>query len=146
MKKNPFSEQRERILADAICPVVSELRLLDAADLIALLRFERHGSLADLVSSAAELYFHPGTIKFGIGGDYRLDWDQEPEVSLDLEIRPRGVAIYAKLTLGKNLAGIEINHIAFQNPSESPDENTRFMTASLAESRFQYTPPTALAS
>ncbi len=76
MKKNPFSEQRERILADAICPVVSELRLIDAADLIALLRFERHGSLADLVSSAAELYFHPGTIRFGIGGDYRLDWDQ----------------------------------------------------------------------
>ena len=62
MRKNPFSEQREQILAEAIRPVASELRLVDAADLISLLKFEHYGSLADLVSSAAELYFHPGTV------------------------------------------------------------------------------------
>jgi hypothetical protein len=74
MKKCPYSAQREQILAEAISPVASELRLLDAADLISLLRFERYGNLGDLVASAAELYFLPGTVNFGLGGDYKLDW------------------------------------------------------------------------
>lgn len=47
------------IVAEAINPVATELRLLDPADLISLLRFECYGSIADLVSSAAELYYHP---------------------------------------------------------------------------------------
>ena len=58
MKTCPYSTQREKIVAKAISPVASELRLLDASDLISLLRFECYGNLADLVSSAAELYFH----------------------------------------------------------------------------------------
>ena len=55
MKKCSYTNQRERIVAEAISPVASELRLLDASDLISLLRFELYGNLSDLVSSAAEL-------------------------------------------------------------------------------------------
>ena len=146
MKKNPFSEQREQILAEAIRPVASELRLVDAADLIALLRFEHYGSLADLVSSAAELYFHPGTVALGVGGNYTLEWDSEPEVELDLEIKPHGVTIYAKLALSKNHAGVEINHIDFKNPADNPEDNTAFLRHALASARFTTHPPAALAS
>lgn len=64
MKKSAYSEQREMIVAEAINPIATELRLLDPADLISLLRFECYSSIADLVSSAAELYYHPGTINF----------------------------------------------------------------------------------
>ena len=46
MKKCQYSEQREKIVAEAIRPVATELRLIDAADFIALLRFESHGSLS----------------------------------------------------------------------------------------------------
>lgn len=136
MKKCPYTEQREKIVAEAISPVASELRLLDAADLISLLRFELYGNIADLVSSAAELYFHPGTVNFGSGGDYRLDWGEVPEVVLDLEIKPREVTVYARLSLTKDLAGIEINHIAFQKPSADPDENTSLLAWSLREAKF----------
>ncbi|MEZ2132270.1 MULTISPECIES: hypothetical protein [unclassified Sinorhizobium] len=136
MKKCPHSSQREKILADAINPVASELRLLDAADLISLLRFEYYGNLSDLVASAAELYFHPGTINFGLGGDYRLDWDGKPEVVLDLEIKPQGVTIYAQLTLASHHAGIEINHISFQNASDDPDENTALLERGLQQARY----------
>jgi hypothetical protein len=146
MKKNPFSEQREKILAEAISPVATELRLLDAADLIALIRYERFGNLADLVSSAAELYFHPGTVTFGVGGDYHLEWDSEPEIELDLEIKPQGVTIYAKLALSKNCAGVEINHIDFQNPSALPEENTAFLRRALESARFYKDSQTAIAS
>lgn len=136
MKKCPYTDEREKIVAKAISPVASELRLLDAADLIALLRFEFHSSLADLVASAAELYFHPGTVIFGAGGEYRLDWGDRPEVSLDLEIRPKDVTIYAKLSLAEQHAGLEINHISFQHPSSDPHENTAFLSRALEEARF----------
>ncbi|MCV9962812.1 hypothetical protein OIU34_12960 [Pararhizobium sp. BT-229] len=146
MKKCEYSEQREKIVADAIRPVATELRLIDAADFIALLRFESHGSLADLVSSAAELYFLPGTVNFGIGGNYSLDWDTQPEITLDLELKPDGVTVYAQLALGKDSAGLEINHIAFQSPSDDPDENTAFLAKSLDAAKFVKSYPAALAS
>lgn len=144
MKKCNYSLEREKILAQAISPVATELRLLDAADLISLLRLECYGSIADLVSSAAELYFHPGTVSFGSGGDYKLEWDGRPEVTLDLEIKPQGLSVYARLMLTDKTAGIEIDHISFQEPSDDPDENTRFLSRSLHAARFVRT-PTALA-
>ncbi len=136
MKKCTYSAERERIVATAISPVASELRLLDAGDLISLLRFECYSSLADLVESAAELYFHPGTISFGSGGDYALEWGGTPTVTLDLEIKPRGVSVYARLRLTDLQAGLEIDHISFQNPSTNPDENTAFLERSLREAKF----------
>ncbi|EJL53169.1 MULTISPECIES: hypothetical protein [unclassified Rhizobium] len=145
MKKCPYSTQREKILAEAISPVATELRLLDASDLISLLRFEYYGNLSDLVSSAAELFFHPGTVNFGHGGSYTLEWGGKPEVVIDLEIKPRDVTIYAQLTLAEAHAGIEINHIAFQNPSTDPDENTAFLEQSLRDARYNVEPLRALA-
>ncbi|MGF0537399.1 hypothetical protein ACQQ2Q_05335 [Agrobacterium sp. ES01] len=136
MKKCPYTDQREKIVAEAISPVASELRLLDAADLISLLRFEFHSSLADLVSSAAELYFHPGTVNFGAGGEYKLEWGEAPEVTLEIEIKPKDITVYAKLTLTRDHAGLEINHIAFQTPMGDPNSNTAYLARSLQEARF----------
>ncbi|MBW6420704.1 hypothetical protein KX729_04550 [Rhizobium sp. XQZ8] len=136
MKKCTYSTEREVIVAQAISPVATELRLLDAGDLISLLRLECYSSLADLVSSAAELYFHPGTVSFGAGGDYKLEWGGQPEVVLDLEIKPRGVSVYARLTIADEKAGLEIDHISFQDPSEDPQDNTAFLAQSLQESKF----------
>ena len=136
MRKCSYSAERERIVAEAICPVATELRKLDAADLVSLLRFECYGNLADLVSSAAELYFLPGTINFGAGGDYRLDWDTEPEVTLDMEIRPPGVTVYARLMLQKDKAGVEVTHVAFSEPLADPQDNTAFLRKSLDAARY----------
>ncbi|MFK0331154.1 hypothetical protein ACIQUB_08530 [Rhizobium sp. NPDC090275] len=146
MKKCPYSAQREKILAEAISPVATELRLLDASDLISILRFEYYGNLSDLVSSAAEMFFHPGTVNFGHGGSYTLEWGGKPEVVIDLEIKPRGVTVYAQLTLAAEHAGIEINHIAFENPSSNPHENTAFLERSLNQARYNVPPLQALAS
>ncbi|KPF42068.1 hypothetical protein ACSV9I_04960 [Rhizobium sp. G187] len=136
MKKCSYTDQRERIVAEAISPVASELRLLDAADLISLLRFELNGNLSDLVSSAAELYFHPGTVVFGAGGEYRLEWGGPPEIILDIEIKPRDITIYAQLVLTDAHAAIDIKHIAFHKSAGDPDANTRMLTERLQEARF----------
>ncbi len=145
MKKCTYSAAREEILANAISPVAAELRLLDAADLISMLRYEYHANLADLIESAAELYFHPGTITFGIGGDYRLEWDGYPAVTLDLEIKPQGLTIYARLTLEAETASIDINYIRFNTPSDDPDANTAFLAQSLKDAAFARKMPTLAA-
>jgi len=137
MKPNPLSAEREMIVADAICTVASELRLIDVADLIAMLRFERHGDLSDLVASAAEMFFLPGVVKLGIGGDYYLDWGGQPRVVLDLEIKPLGVTIYARLILEQDFGGVEINHIAFDEPLDDPDANTIRLKDSLRAAAFR---------
>jgi len=72
----------------------------------------------------------------GAGGDYKLEWDGAPEVVLDLEIKPRGVSVYARLTLADRQAGLEIDHISFQEPFDNPDDNTAFLAKSLQEARF----------
>lgn len=137
MKTNPYSAEREKIVADAICAVASELRMIDVADLISMLRFERHADLSDLVASAAEMFFLPGTVRLGIGGDYYLDWGGQPRVVLDLEIRPRGVIIYARLTLEQDCGGVEIDHIIFETPRDSPQQDTVFLEESLRASAFR---------
>jgi hypothetical protein len=104
------------------------------------LRYDRWGIVSDVVSSAAELYFLPGTVRFGVGGDYNLDWDKLPEIVLDLEIKPIGVTIYAKLSLADVQAALEISHIAFDEPALDPAENTAYLSRSLMGSRFIVAP------
>jgi hypothetical protein len=136
MRKTAHSAEREKIVAEALSPVATELRMIDAADLVSLLRYERWGNISDLVTSAAELYFQPGTVRLGAGGDYRLDWDSKPEILLDLELKPDGVTIYAKLSLADIQAGVEINHIAFHRPSVDAETDTAFLAKALSEARF----------
>ena len=140
MKKTEHSVEREKIVAEALSPVATELRLIDAADLVSLLRYERWGNISDLVTSAAELYFLPGTVRLGAGGEYRLDWDSKPEILLDLELKPDGVTIYAKLTLADAQAGVEISHITFHRPSVNTDEDTAFLARTLSAARFVVEP------
>ena len=145
MRKIAHSVEREKIVAEALSPVATELRMIDAADLVSLLRYERWGNISDLVTSAAELYFLPGTVRLGAGGEYRLDWDSKPEILLDLELKPDGVTIYAKLSLADVQAGVEISHIAFHRPSVDADTDTAFLARTLSDARFVAKPDEARA-
>ncbi len=136
MKPSQYSAQCEKIVADAMRPVASELRLVDAADLISLLRFERHGELAELVSESAELFFMPGTVCLGIGGEYHLEWRGEPRIVLDLELKPKGATVYLRLVLQDETGGVEIDHIDFETPSADPEENAAFLENALRRSAF----------
>ena len=146
MKKCTHSIERERIIAEAIRPVASELRLIDAADLVSLLRFERWANIDDLVASAAELYFLPGTVRFARSGEYRLDWDSKPEVILDLEIKPGGMTIHLQLSLKDSEAAIDINHIAFNKPSSDSDANTSYLAERMQDVRFNVSQPRKIGS
>lgn len=140
MKQSFQCKDREKAVADALWPVASELRLIDVADLISMLRFERHADLSDVVASAAELFYLPDTVRLGIGGDYRLDWEGGAKVVLDLEIRPAGLTIYVRLTLEHDRAGVEIDHVVFDNPSDDHAANTAFLADALHMAAYRPLP------
>jgi hypothetical protein len=52
-----FTLEREKALADGLRDVAAELRLIEATDLVAFLRTEQFGNIANLVNSSTELYF-----------------------------------------------------------------------------------------
>ncbi|TPW25763.1 hypothetical protein [Pararhizobium mangrovi] len=123
MKPTPVSAECEKIVADAVRPVASELRMLDAAELIALIRFERRAELDDLVREAADLFFMPGTVCLGTGGDFFLEWHGEPRITLDIELKLAGVDVYCSLTLKDETGAVEVAHVDFGDARGSVEDD-----------------------
>ena len=144
MNRQPHADSREAIVANAIQQVVGELRLIDVADYIAFIRLEHFACLSDLVDSAAELYFMPGTLRLGHGGEAHVDWSGNPRIVLDLELRPPGVTVYFQLTLSEHTASVVVNYVSFQRPDEDPERNTELLEAVLERARIRRTEPLAL--
>ena len=137
MNRQAHSTVREILVANAIREVVSELRMVDVCDYIAFIRMGHLANLADLVDSAAERYFMPGTLRLGHGGDVQLDWDTEPRITLDLELRPHGATVYFTLTLAADTAAVDVNYVAFEEPSATPEENTAYLEVALENTRIR---------
>lgn len=136
MNRQLHSSPREIIVARAIEGVVAELRLVDIADYVAFIRLERFASISDIVDSAAELFFMPGTLRLGHGGEAHVGWSGAPRILLDLELRPRGATVYFTLSLGETQAGVEVNYVAFDHPAAEPEDNTLFLEHSLQAARI----------
>lgn len=137
-----YALEREKALADGMRDVASELRLIDAVDLVTFIRAEQFGNIKTLVNSSTELFFKPGTISFGSSGDVELRWGAAPAVALDMEFHHMRVSVYFRLLLRALYAGIEINHIAFEDGSRNPDENTRRLVDAIADARLLPAPLT----
>ncbi|KQZ14388.1 hypothetical protein ASD44_10130 [Mesorhizobium sp. Root554] len=139
MNRQPHALSREAIVADAIEQVVRELRLIDVADYIAFIRLEHFACLSDLVESASELFFMPGTLRLGHGGEAYVDWSGAPRIVLDLELRLPGVTVYFQLTLTEHEASVVMNYVSFQTPQDDPDVNTALLSRVLDEARIRRT-------
>lgn len=139
MHRQPNSLDREAIVADAIKEVVSELRMVDVTYYVAFIHLERFANVADIVDSAAELYFQPGTLKLGNGGEVHLDWTGSPKVVLDLELKPSGATVYFTLGMTDKHASVDVNYVSFDEPAAEPDDNTAFLQAALEQARIRKT-------
>jgi len=137
MNRQPHSACREAIVADAIKDVVGELRLVDVADYVAFIRLEHFSTVSDIVDSAAELFFMPGTLKLGHGGEAHVGWSEPPKIVLDLELRPSGATIYFALSLEDEVASVEVNYVAFDRPDPDPQRNTAFLADAIAGARIR---------
>ncbi|PRA49526.1 hypothetical protein [Brucella pituitosa] len=136
MKSLQFSNEREAIIAENIREVVAELRLVDPADYIAFIRCELFANIADIVNSATELHFFPGTLELGHGGEFQCDWFTNPSIVLDMEFRNKGVYAYFRLTLSGKTASVELSHIVFENPDDDPAQNTARLIDAIDNARL----------
>lgn len=141
MIKQPHSLSREILVAAAVGDVVAELRLVDPADYAAFIRLEHFATLSDLVESAAELYFMPGTVRLGHGAEVHMGWTETPRVVLDLELRPAGATVYFSLSLEADKASVEVHYVAFDTPDPDPATNTAFLEAAMEHARLRRTEP-----
>ena len=105
--------ERERIIADALIDVASELRLTDAAELILMIRSDQAANIADLVNSSTELFFKSGALRYALSASFKAPWDATPVVAIDLEFRHAMVSAFFRLTIGQSRAGVEIIDILF---------------------------------
>jgi len=134
---NDFLRDRERALADSLREVAAELRLIEPADFVAYIRTEQFANIRTLVNSSTELFFKPGTIRFGASADVLLDWGRAPSVMLDMEFHHRAVDVYFRLLLESLSAGVEINYISFGGAGAGePDDNTRRLRDAIADARL----------
>jgi hypothetical protein len=128
--------ERERALAEGMREVASELRLVDATDFIAFIRTGQFANVGSLVSSSTELFFKPGTVRFGSSGDIDLKWGGAPSIMLDMEFNHMRVAVHFRLRLETLEAGVEIDYITFEGASADADENTERLVKAIADARI----------
>ena len=104
--------------------------MVDVADYIAFIRLERFANVSDIVDSAAERFFMPGTLKLGHGGEAHLGWSGEPRIVLDLELRPRGATVYFTLAMiGRQRRRSTSTTWRSTDSSATPAENTAFLAS-----------------
>ncbi|MBX2806930.1 MAG: hypothetical protein KTR19_13230 [Hyphomicrobiales bacterium] len=126
---------RERLLAQNIVEVATELRMIDVADFIAYIRFENFGNIDNLVNCAAELYFIPNTLRFGQSAEIQSKWSEPPVVVLDMEFKHCDVQMFFRLYLQDKIARLNINYISLRNPTNCAQSNTRIISDALWNAR-----------
>lgn len=126
---------RERIIADALVDVASELRLTDAAELVTLIRNDHAANIADLVNSSTELFFKSGTLRYALFASVKAPWDGPPVIALDMEFRHAMVSAFFRLTIGQRLASVEIMDILFDEQGLTERAKARRLSAALRGAR-----------
>jgi hypothetical protein len=135
-RRHVRSVERERIIANALIDVASELRLTDAAELVAMIRNDHAANLADLVNSSTELFFKSGTLRYALSASVTAPWDATPVVSLDMEFRHAMVSAFFRLTIGQRQAGIEILDILFDEKGLTDRAKAKRLIAALQGARL----------
>jgi hypothetical protein len=108
----------ERILADAMVDVATELRLADPLEFLMMIRGNQDANIADLVNSSSELFFKGGALRYGFGARCDLRWEATPSVRLDMEFRHAMVTVFFRLTIGRAHAGVEIIDVMIDDGDE----------------------------
>lgn len=123
-------------LAAAFEAVAAELRLIDAADFIAYIHQEKFANIQDLVSSSVEIFFRPGTLTFGWGARYDLDWNIPPTITLDMEFRHHSVWLVFKLVLRSLVTDVRVDYLSCGKPLDGPEREFGLLMEAIADARL----------
>jgi hypothetical protein len=123
-------------LGAALEPVAAELRLVDVADFIAYIHAEKFANIQDIVNSSVELFFKPGTLSFGWGAEFELDWNSLPVITLNMEFRHRSVWLVFKLILRALQTNVTVEHVSLGKTSGDPSQDMAALIAAIADARL----------
>lgn len=98
----------ERILAEALQPVATELRMVDLQHWIAYIHNGDSANLRDLILSSAELHFRPGALDFSGFADSLTNWCEYPVILLNLELILDEITAFLQLKLRPNNASVDL--------------------------------------
>ena len=126
----------ERIIAEGIVDVASELRLLDVPELVSMIRRDESLNIADLVNSSTELYFRSGALRYASCADYRVQWDTAPVIILGLEFRSPPVNVFFRLLIGQSSAGVELLRESYVDDDLDDDSKHEILTTAIANARL----------
>lgn len=127
---------QEKLVADSIVDVATELRLADASELMVMIRNNQDANIADLVNSSTELYFKPGVLKYALSAGCSVGWDSSPTIALDMEFRNAPVCVFFRLLLGRSLAGVEVMDVIFDEKGLDQAEKTQRLAEAIAAARL----------
>lgn len=102
------AEMYERLILNALKPLIRELLLVDVANLIAHLTFEQHHQIADLFDSASEQFFAPGFVGYREVGSAKLDWNSAPSITFEIVLNAPCHSFEFSLLLENAAASISI--------------------------------------
>ncbi|MGO9428608.1 hypothetical protein [Rhodoblastus sp.] len=127
---------RERIIAESLVDVASELRLTDVVEFIKMIHSDHAANIADLVNSSSELFFKSGTLRYALTASFVAHWDEPPVVALDLEFRHATVCAFFRLAIGRRRAGVEIIDILFDEQGLDDRQKVEQLRAALESARL----------
>ena len=126
----------EKIIAESIVDVATELRLAEVSDLMLFIRCEQSANIEDLVNSSTELYFKNGTLKYALVAACNVRWDASPTILLDMEFRHAGVSVFFRLVLSQSRAAVQIIDIFFDEESLDQGVRTQKLIDAMADARL----------
>ena len=131
----------EKIIAESIVDVATELRLADVSDLMLFIRCDQAANIEDLVNSSTELYFKNGTLKYALAAGCSVRWDalhHRKRSLLDLTSNSRHAAvtvIFQAGLLSQSRAAVEIIDIFFEETGLSQDVQTQRLVEAVADAK-----------
>lgn len=117
-------------------PLGAELRLVDAGDFIAFIHDGKFANIQDIVDSSVELFFKPGTVSFGWGAEFKLDWDSVPVISLDMEFRDGPVWLLFKLILRALQTDVKIDYFSSSSSLSESKQDPAVLMEAVAAARL----------
>ena len=127
---------RAEILAEALVEFVADLSLVEASDMMDYIRGHKWATIADLVQSSSELWFRDGTLLFACMGDFDVDWQKPPSISLELEFQNEGVSAFFSLRLGRPTCLVELKAVWFACPPSDEAGATDLFAQAVADARL----------
>jgi hypothetical protein len=126
----------EKIIAESVVDVATELRLADVSDLMLFIRCDQTANIEDLVNSSTELYFKNGTLKYALAAGCSVRWDTSPTILLDMEFRHAAVSVFFRLVLSQSRAAVEVIDIFFDETGLDHELKTQRLMDAVADAKL----------